>query len=324
MALDLGKWVPNIGAVAKLLFFSAIIVGAWNYSRSHPMANPLNSETLAIRWGEGLAYIPAIIYGMLGFELVSAGSDEMRDPARDVPRAMIFSGLLIALFYTLGTVAVLTAIPAQDVNLVEGLVDMLRLFFAGALEGPVVTLLGCCVLFAAFASGASWAIGVNRSAAEAGLEGELPKVFAIENPKNGSPIGAAVLMGVVSTSAMLLYSLSTGSNEDLFYTLFSFSGVIFFLPYIGMACAFLQLRRRDPDHPRPFQVPGGSVIAVLFGLLCILTLSIAAFLFMYTPGEGPKWQVVIGVVAMLGLGELLIHWAEKNQIPHLKTPKLRN
>lgn len=230
VALDLGKWVPNVGAVAKFLFFLAIIAGAWAFTREHGMANPLSADALAIHWGESLQFIPAIIYGMLGFELVSAGSEEMRNPSRDVPRAVMISGITVSLLYTLGTVAVLSALPAGDINLVEGLVDTLRLFFTGPLQEPVVVILGCCVLFAIFASGATWSIGVNRAAAEAGLERELPAVFALESPANGSPVGASLLMGATSTALLLLYGFFAGSNEDLFWSLFAFSGVIFFMP----------------------------------------------------------------------------------------------
>jgi len=313
VALDLGKWVPNIGAVAKFLFFGAIILGAWSYSRSHGMANPLTTETLAIRWGEGLEFIPAIVYGMLGFELVSAGSEEMRDPKRDVPRAVLLSGILVVLFYTLGTAAVLTAIPAAEINLVEGLIDTLRLFFAGPSQSLIVTILGACVLFAVFASGATWAIGVNRAAAEAALEGELPRPFGIANPRTGSPVGAALLMGGTSSALLLVYGVLAGSNEDLFWSLFAFSGVIFFLPYIAMAFAFLALRRRDPLHPRPFRVPGGALVAAGAGVICIATLSTAAFLFMVTPGEGPQVPVIAGVVGMLTLGEIIIRRAERRR-----------
>jgi amino acid transporter len=317
VALDVGKWVPNLGAIAKFLFFAAIIFGAWNYSRSHGMANPLNTETLAIRWGEGLEFIPAIIYGMLGFELVSAGSDEMRDPARDVPRAVILSGILVALFYTLGTASILTAIPAAEVNLVEGLVDTLRLFFSGPSGDVIVVALGCSVLFAVFSSGATWSIGVNRAAAEAALEDELPRIFGVENPRNGSPVGAALLMGATSSTMLLIYGLFAGSNEDLFWSLFAFSGVIFFIPYIAMAFAFLTLRRRDPDHPRPFRVPGGGTLAAICGVICIATLGAAAFLFMYTPGEGPQFPIIAGVLLMLALGEMVIRIAERS---HRGTP----
>lgn len=313
IALDLGKWVPNIGAVAKFLFFAAIIAGAWHFTRTQDMANPLNAATLAISWGEGLEFIPAIIYGMLGFELISASSAEMRNPARDVPRAVIISGVTIAVLYTLGTVAMLAAIPAADINLVEGLVDLLRLFFGDPLQGPIVVVLGIAVLFAVFASGATWAIGVNRAAAEAGVERELPRIFAIENPKTGSPVGASLLMGATSASMLLLYGFFAGSNEDLFWSLFTFSGVIFFLPYIAMAFAFIVLRRRDPAHPRPFRLPGGPAVAMLCATVCIVTLSVAACLFMYSPGEGPQWPVIAGVVAMLALGELIIRRAEPSQ-----------
>lgn len=311
MALDLGKWVPNIGAIAKFLFFGALILGAWLFTRSNPMANPLNLQSIAPRLGDSLEYIPAIVYGMLGFELISAGSDEMRDPARDVPRAVLYSGLLVALLYTIGTVAILAAIPNEHINLVEGLIDALRLFFAGPLQTLVVTVLGAALLFAIFASGATWAIGVNRAAAQAAQDGELPKVFGIEGKSTGAPVGAAVLMGLTSASMIFVYGFLAGSNEDLFWSLFAFSGVIFFLPYIGMVLAFMRLRRRDPDHPRPFRVPGGTGFATLCGAICFSTLSLSAFLFMYTPGEGPQWPVIIGVVAMLGLGELIVRSSEK-------------
>ena len=66
---------------------------------------------------------------MLGFELVSAGSKEMKNPGRDVPVAILVSGTIIIVMYTLATVAILAAIPAADINLVEGLVDTLELFF---------------------------------------------------------------------------------------------------------------------------------------------------------------------------------------------------
>lgn len=313
LALDLGKWVPNIGAMAKFLFFGAIILGAWNYASNNGMANPLTSQSLAIHWGEGLAFIPAIIYGMLGFELVSAGSEEMRNPGRDVPRAVILSGLLVVLFYTLGTTAVLAALPADDINLVEGLVDVLQLFFSGPYQFVIVSVLGVSALFAVFATGATWAIGCNRAAAEAGVEGELPRIFAIEHPRNGSPVGASLLMGAVSSALLVLYALVAGSNEDLFWSLFAFSGVIFFLPYIAMVVAFLHLRRRDPDHPRPFRVPGGPLVAWLCAAITITTLGIAAVLFMVTPGEGPEWPVIAGVLTMLTLGEILIRSAERRK-----------
>ena len=309
--LRYGKWIPNLGGLVKILLFAGIIFGAFRYLSLNEMANPMTVETLAPRWGEGLQYLSAIIYGMLGFELVSAGSEEMKDPARDVPRAILYSGFIVLVLYLLGTVAILAALPAAEINLVEGLIDTLRLFFADLVIGPALVMgLGVFTLFAVFSSGVTWALGSNRAAAEAAVEGELPSHFGIETRGSGTPIGAAVMMGIASSVMLLLYGLLAGSNEDLFWALFAFSGVLFLLPYVGMMLAFLHMRRVDGERHRPYRVPGGPILATVLSWVCILFLSIAILLFMVTPADGPQWEVIAGVVALLALGEWVIRYAE--------------
>jgi amino acid transporter len=314
VTLDVGKWVPNLGAILKVLIFLAIIIGSLVYIQDHGMANPLNFETLKPDWSQSAQYIPAIIYGMLGFELVSAGSDEMRDPARDVPRSIFISGTIIITLYLLGTFAVLAAIPAGDINLVEGLIDTLKLFFGGsAIGNAFVLILGIGALYTFFSNGVTWALGCNRAAAEAALEGELPRIFALEDKQRGTPVGAAVLMGATSTAVLVMYGFMSGSNEDLFWSLFAFSAVIFLLPYEGMLLAFMRARTRDADHPRPYRVPGGPWAARLAGWTCIGVLGLSIVLFMYTPGSGFEWAVVVGVVVTLLVGEVVIRFAENHR-----------
>ncbi len=314
VTLDVGKWVPNLGAILKVIIFLAVIAGSFAYMQDHGMANPLTFETLKPDWSESAQYIPAIIYGMLGFELVSAGSEEMQDPARDVPRSIFISGVIIILLYLLGTIAVLAAIPAGDINLVEGLIDTLSLFFGDSTAGRAFVLaLGIGALYTFFSNGVTWALGCNRAAAEAALEGELPKIFAMENKELGTPVGAAVLMGIVSTLVLLMYGFMSGSNEDLFWSLFAFSAVIFLLPYEGMLLAFVRARVLDADHPRPYRVPGGLGVARIAAWICVAVLALCIVLFMYTPGSGPEWAVVGGVVITLAIGEVVIRFAENHR-----------
>ncbi len=314
VTLDVGKWVPNAGAVLKVLIFLALILGAFNYIHENGLANSMAWDDLKPDWGSSLQYIPAIIYGMLGFELVSAGSKEMTNPARDVPRAVFISGIIILLLYILGTLAVLAAIPVSDINLVEGLVDTLTQFFGGSALGEAfVILLGSAAIFTFFSNSVTWALGCNRASAEAAMEGELPSVFAIESKTRGTPVGSAVLMGLVSTTTLLLYGFLSGSNEDLFWSLFTFSAVIFLLPYEGMVLAFLKMRQEDPDHPRPFQIPFGLPMARLCAWTCVTVLALSIVLFMFVPGEGIQLSVVLGVTVMLALGEFAIYVAEQQK-----------
>lgn len=311
IALDVGKWIPNLGAILKVIIFLAITVGAFFYTQDHGMANPLTLESMKPDWGSSLQYIPAIVYGMLGFELVSASSDEMKNPARDVPRAIFISGAIIITLYIMGTIAVLAAIPAGDINLVEGLIDTFNLFFGDSPAGKTfVFILGVSALFTFFSNGVTWSLGCNRAAAEAAQEGELPRIFGYEHPQLGTPVGAAVLMGIISTVILVLYGFMSGSNEDLFWSLFAFSAVIFLLPYLGMFLAFVRMRVRDADHPRPYKVPGGMGIARLFAFLCFSVLALSVVLFIYVPGEGIDWTVFSGVIVTLAIGEIVIRYAE--------------
>jgi amino acid transporter len=311
VTLDVGKWIPNVGAVFKIVVFLAIIAGAIVYTQEHGMANALTLETLAPNWTSSAQYIPAIIYGMLGFELVSASSEEMIDPARDVPRSIFLSGLIIIVLYMAATIAVLAALPVAEIDLVEGLVDTLRMFFGqGSYGNAFVTVLGVAALYTFFSNGVTWALGCNRAAAEAAQEGELPALMGIETKNRGTPLGAAVAMGAFGTLTLLLYGLLSKSNGDLFWSLFAFSAVIFLLPYIGMLIAFIKSRRLDLDRVRPYRVPGSDGVGIFLAGVCIFILVLSIALFIYIPGEGLQIQVLLGALVMVGMGEGLIRYSE--------------
>lgn len=308
ITLEVGKWVPNIGAIIKIIVFMAIICGAALYYSEHGAANDLSLAAIAPELSDGFQYLPVIIYGMLGFELICAGSDEIQNPEKNVPSGVLISGAIIISFYLLATIAVLVAVPVQDINLVEGLVDTLTLFFGDSgLGGTFVTLLAIGTLYTFFSNGATWAMGANRAAAEAAIEGELPSFFAVESKSRGTPVGAAIALGISSTIILVLYGLFAGSNQELFWSLFAFSGVIFIIPYVGMMFAYIKLRRTDPDRERPFKVGGPSWLPLLLASVCSVVLILTIILFNYVPGDGMQWKVFWGALTLLIIGEVIVH-----------------
>lgn len=308
ITLEIGKWIPNLGAIIKIVVFTAIIIGAARYFADHGAANDLSLSALAPSLSDGLQYLPVIIYGMLGFELICAGADEIKNPKKNVPVGVLVSGAIIVVFYILATVAVLTAIPAQEINLVEGLVDTLTLFFGDSgIGGTFVTILAIGALYTFFSNGATWALGANRAAAEAAIEGELPGFFAIESKSRGTPVGAAIALGVTSSVILVLYGALAGSNEELFWSLFAFSGVIFIIPYVGMMFAYVKLRRIDPDRERPFKIGGPGWLPPLLASMCGVVLLLTIVLFVYVPGDGLQLEVFFGSVTLLLLGEIIVH-----------------
>jgi amino acid transporter len=312
--LRIGKWVPNVGAICKIVIVLALMAGGVVHASRHGMANIIDVDTLLPSWGEGLRYVPAIVYGMLGFELMCAGSEEIRNPQRDLPWAIAISGLIIAGLYTFGTLGILIAIPVEDVNLVEGLMTTLFIFFGDSGPGYwFAVLLGIAALYTFFSSAVTWSLGTNRAMAEAASEGEFPVLLGREHDRHGTPYGAAIVNGVICTVALLLYGFMANTNEDLFWSLFAFSAVIFFLPYIMMMLAFIRLRETDRGRTRPFRFPGGRWPGTIAALFCAVVLCFSMALFVYVPERGIDWPVLIGAVVFFAVGEIIIRTMESGK-----------
>lgn len=316
ITLETSKWIPNIGAIIKALIMVVIGVGAFIYAGKNGVANDLSFSSILPEWGAGLAFLPVIVYNFMGFELMSGASGEMKNPGKDIPRAIIISGALIAVFYLMGTVGILMALPLDNLGLISGIIDTLRVLLGDSgIGGALVTILGVAALYSFLANMVTWTMGANRTASEAAKEGELPAIFGREHPLHKTPVGAFIITGIISTVVMVIYGFMAGSAEDLFWTLFAFSSMVFLLPYLAMFPAFLKLRKTDPDAKRPYKVPGGMTMATILAVICELFILQAVVFFVYIPGEPMDWSfaapVLIGVVLTVIVGEILIATSKK-------------
>ncbi|GLS89903.1 amino acid permease [Psychromonas marina] len=320
LALNVGKWIPNVGAAIKLVIFALLIFGGLSYGLENGIANEFTLATMipsTENGGWSLQYLPAVVYGMLGFELASASSAEMKNPKRDLPKAVFSSIAVVVGAYILATTAILVAQPAGDVDVVDGLMDTLGKFFGGSAMGDAfVVVLGVGALYTFFSNGATWAMGANRAAAEAAIDKELPALFALET-KHGTPVGAAILLGIAASVLLIMYGVMAGNNEDLFWSLFAFSGVIFMLPYVAMCTAFIKIREShigstgqiaDDGH---FRFPGSPKVVKFFAYLCATILTLTIILFIYTPGEGIAWEVLWGALTVIVMGEVITNSGRK-------------
>jgi amino acid transporter len=154
-------------------------------------------------------------------------------------------------------------------------------------------------------------------------------VFKRMSVKHRTPVGAANLTALVSASITLIYgvlfSLTNGDIDALFWSLFAFSSIVFLLPYVAMSLAFLRLRHLDPHAHRPYTVPGGSVGAWLAAVLVIVLLVASVFFFMWNPwlefDATTTWLILGGLAATFVAQEVLVarsrHWKAAAGHPEL-------
>jgi amino acid transporter len=318
-SLEVGSWVSNAGAIITVVVIVALAVAGVVHMMSDGSATEWTvSGMLPTDALPAIALaLPIIVYNFLGFELMSSASKDMENPKRDVPKAIGIAGILIGAFYLIATVGMLQIIPAEEISETTGLVDALKIGFGDSTLATVaVTVLGIGVLFAFFAALIPWTIGANLAAAESARQGDLPHLFARMHRTRRTPIGAALTTAGVGTAVVLVYgvlfSVTDGAIDDLFWSLFAFSSVIFLLPYIVMMLAFRKLRRIDPDVERPYRVPGGRTMVALITWVPVVLLGLAALFFVWNPFEFDgsfTAAILAGIAVAVIIQEVFVHRA---------------
>ena len=202
----------------------------------------------------------------------------------------------------------------------SGIVATLRKLFG---EGPfgqfMLYTIGTLTLLTFIANMATWIMGSGRAAMEAAQAGELPEIVGKEHPKHGTPAGANLITGIVSTVVILLYGLSSGESDQLFWSVFAFSSCILLFPYLLMFPAHIKLRMTDGDRERPYKVPGGLMAQIAMSAICFLFIAQAVVLFIFpdVASATVDWSysgpVLIGIIATVATGE----WIMKNAYKRL-------
>ena len=200
------------------------------------------------------------LYGYWGYYNVCYLAGEIRDPARVIPRAIIFSIAAVATLYLFMNVAILSVVPWREAAESQFIVSTYIEKLLGAGAGRLITLL---MLWIAFSSVFSLLLGYSRIPYAAAKDGNFFRVFARLHPQGDFPHISLVALGLVAS----VFSL--GHLSDVIGSLVATRVLIQYLP---QAIGFFVLRFRRPDLPRPFRMwlyplPG---IAIILGWLYIL------------------------------------------------------
>ena len=311
LPMSLSKWVNSASAavkVAVLVMLGAIGVA---FVIHHGSANSFAPSQWVPSFGANWSFLPIIIYNFMGFELMSSAAGAVKHPRRDIPRMLLFAGAIIVGAQLLGNFGILAAIPLKNLSIVTGMADAMKLSFHAVLGGAATTVFDVFIvllLFSLIGNMVTWSIGSNHSMASTGLDRSAPGVFGHVNRRFTTPDYAFALMGVLATALTIVNYAFFATKESVFWSIFALSSIVFLFPYLLMFPALLVLRKKQPDRPRPYTVPGGRVGAWASVLLTLAGVIFAIVFFFYlVPAGTPKvtyWVVTGGGTAM----SMLVGW----------------
>ena len=318
MRIGESKWIVNIGTFFKITFMVALgLLGLYVYIKTGESANPIQSvsDLLPTMDLAGLSFLSVIIFNFLGFEVIATFTNDMENPKKEIPKALIIGGGLMALFYILPATGINIAMSTADAE-VAGITDSFAILLTNLgvnadVTRIVIIIVGMMFIYTMVANIVSWSFGVNSVAKYSAEDGGLPKIFAKTN-KEGVPHMASIMNGVVASIIVVLGIILgevSESASNLFWTFFSLSLITLLVSYIPLFLAFLKLRKIDKTK-RVYEVPGNNFVIGLFTWVpfVLLILSIIFTLFgdftaEYISGNLP---LIVGVIVSFIVEEVLV------------------
>ena len=245
----IGKLIPIVLFIGVVVFF----LNSQNYTFGERPAYGSFSSSVLI-----------LVYAFSGFEMAAIPAGEIRNPQRDLPRALIIAIGVVALLYISIQVVCIGALPTLAKS-EKPLADASSIFLgrAGAAiisAGVVISIIGNLNVIILAGSRLPFAMAER---------GELPKIVSATHKRFYTPHTAIL---ITSTLALLLTLWSTFAKQVNL-------SVIARLVSYSVTCAALLVFRWKPDAPRAvFKTPGGIAVAIAALLLAGWLLSNSSWL----------------------------------------------
>lgn len=280
----------EIGAVI------AIILTGFFLSADAP-ATPAVQATETAALGMAMIFV-LLTYG--GWNEVAYLTGEIKDAPRNIARVLVLGTATIAGLYVLANIAMLAVLGLEGLRQSDAVAAEMMQALAGPAGAVIVSL---AVVIAAISTlNATIFTGGRVYYAMARDLTLLPKVGEW-NERGKTPANGLILQAIV---ALALVGIGAGTRDG-FQAMVDYTAPVFwgFLMLIGLAV--FVLRRKEPDHPRPYKVPLYPLTPALFCLTCAYMLhgSLA-----YTGIAS-----LIGVAVLIAGTPLLWFQRRKEQVP---------
>jgi amino acid transporter len=247
------------GSVQNLVVILLVTILALFVAVGAPWGIPVRGEPFATHgWGAVVGVIGLIIVSFTGFEKISTIAEEMKNPTRNLPLAIIGSVVLATILYTLVLLVATGLVPPLEVDLQRGLLIDAASHVAGSI-GETVMLVAA--LLATLSSANAAIMASSRISYGMGRDGVLPGWFRHAHPRFNTPSHSILFTGGLGTLLAM-----TGQAA----TLAEISSALFMVSYALLCLSVIVMRGAKPRWYRPsFRTPLYPVLPLVTGLVCV-------------------------------------------------------
>jgi amino acid transporter len=223
------------------------------------------------------------IYDYLGYYTAAYMGDEIKNPGRNLPRAILLSIVFVALIDMAMNIGIMGVVPWQEAMKSQNIGTLFMQTVWGRTGATVITLL---ILWTAFASVYTGLLGASRLPYNAARDGLFFRSFGKLHERHQFPHISLLVMGVL-TAVFCFFNL-----QEIINALMAVSIVV---QFIGQIVALTILRKRQPGLKRPFK-------QWLYPLPSIIAFTGWVWVFVSSGWKAIEWAIVwtvLGIIAFL-------------------------
>lgn len=280
--------------IAKVGFFAGILLPALilaalaiaYLSSGAPLQIEMSAQTFFPDFTQigTLVVFVAFILSYMGVEASATHVNEMENPGRDYPIAMILLMIAAIVLSSIGGLSVAATIPSNEINLSSGVVQTFSALVAHF--GPgfewTVRIIAALLLLGVLAEIAAWIVGPSRGMLVTAQKGILPTTFAKVN-KNGVPVALVVAQLILTSIAIIVLTNTGGGSNMSFLIALALTVVIYLCTYFLLFLGYIHLVRKQPELKRTFRVPGSNGFKIGVAVVGFLVSIMAFFVSFYPP-----------------------------------------
>jgi amino acid transporter len=314
IGLNVGKWLQNAGGVGTYVPLVILVGVAALVTIRYGSATHFTVKNMMPTWNwDTVNFWSQIAFAFTGLELVSAMSEEVRDPRRTLPRAVFGAGALIALMYIAGTFAILALVPAANLDPQSGVFNAIAVGSVTLKIGVLGVLAAILVTVGNAGGVGSTVAGIARVPFVVGVDRYLPAAFGKIHSRWKTP-WVSILVQAAISALILLGSQINETTQGAYQKLIDAGIILYFIPFLYMFAAVIKLAHRKDrrENPQAVLVPGGIPGVWICGGLGFIVVLGGIILSLFPPGGtssklGFFLTLVIGTTASVLFG-LILYW----------------
>lgn len=276
----------SFGTILPMVGIS--ILGAIWLFQGKPLSVQMPSTWLPDFSSAGnLALFSAVLFGLIGVEMSAVHAEEVKNPQRDYPRAILYSTIIILATLILGSLAIVMVVPNAELSVVSGLIDAYAIFFNNYHMAWMTKVVAMLIVLGGVSGVSAWIIGPTKGLLVSARDGSLPEFFSRVN-RHHAPVTLLLTQGIIFTLLSTVFIIFDSINAA-YWLLSDLSAQMALLVYIFMFAAAIKLRYSQPKKARGYTIPGGNFFMWLIcsvGILCCIAAMFIGFV--------PPTQIPIG------------------------------